>query len=509
MKKILYTAFVLLLGVSAYAQLTVKVSVPGSLQPSLPPAGRMLIYFYEGDKPDPVNSIMLTNPQKTGFRFGKDLVWNGIKPAEITGGVMGSRKNSFIDLDTGTYHVQAIYDIDTTTYRLHTWPNLYSTSKKIYLSKKGKQTVEIILDKQFERPEYKDGRYTKFVSIKSNLLSKFWKRDIVIRALVALPPDFDSSGPRKYPVAYDIGGYGTDCKYAAFYGPDSAYIKQWNNGQPMDIIKVFLDSDAPYGDSYQMNSENNGPYMDALIKELIPAIEQRFHGYGTPESRFLTGGSTGGWVSLALQVFNPDFFNGCWSFYSDPVDFNFFQLVNIYKDENAFVNRYQYLNPSMRSVYGEPRLSIKDEVTNENSLGRNNSYVFSGDQWGGWNAVYSPKGKNGQPAAILDPVTGKIDTAIAAYWKKWDLHLYLEKNWKELGPKLQGKIHIWMGDMDTYYLNNAMRLFQAFLSKTENPRSDAKIEFGAMKVHGWEPLSEFERLKQMRMRFDSTAKKSF
>jgi len=507
MKKIFSCVYAILFLANAYSQLSVRMSCTEKNQPLIG-KGRLLVYFYKNEKPEPIHSVQPDDLKGTGNRFGTDVKWDGKKPINLTD-LYGFPKRTLQNLDTGVYYVQAVYDIDTTTYRVFTSPNIYSSSKKVVIARKGKEKIDIILDKQFEKESFKDGKFTKFVSVKSKLLSDFWKRDVVITACVRLPPSFDSSSSKKYPVSYNIGGFGTSCKNYAYYGPDSGYINPWIRNKKPDMLQVLLDNDAPFGDSYQMNSENNGPYMDALIQELIPAIEKRFHGEGTPSSRFLTGGSTGGWVSLALQVFNPDFFNGCWSFYGDPVDFNFFQLVNVYKDENAYVNRFGNFNPSKRTVYGEPVLSIKDEVYFENTLGKNNSYVFSGDQWGSWNAVYSPKGKDGCPAAIWDPQTGKIDTTIANYWRKWDLNLYMQQNWKEIGPKLQGKLHIFMGDMDNYYLNNAMRLFEKFITKTENPKSDVELVFGPMQGHGWEPVNRIEVLQKMKERFDSTSKKGF
>jgi hypothetical protein len=195
------------------------------------------------------------------------------------------------------------------------------------------------------------------------------------------------------------------------------------------------------------------------------------------------GCSTGGWVSLALQIFYPDYFNGAWSFSSDPVDFQHMQLINMYDGENAFYNDYGYLIPSVRSKTGQPLLSIKDEVAAENLQSFDNSYTTSGGQWGAWNALYSPKGIDGKPAAAFDPETGEIDKNIVEHWKRYDLLEQLKSNWTVLGPKLSGKLWIWMGDMDDFYLNNAMREMDSFLKSVTNPVSDAKITFQPMMGH--------------------------
>jgi hypothetical protein len=159
------------------------------------------------------------------------------------------------------------------------------------------------------------------------------------------------------------------------------------------------------------------------------------------------------------------------------------QLINIYKDENAFVNKHGYERPSKRDIYGEPDFSIKKEVADENATGKSGTYVDSGSQWGSWNALYSPKGEDGLPQAIFHPTTGVIDKTVAEEWKKHDLLRHVKDNWKTLGPKVQGKIYVWMGDMDNYYLNNALRDFDAFLKTTNAPKSDAEIIFEPMKGH--------------------------
>jgi S-formylglutathione hydrolase FrmB len=257
----------------------------------------------------------------------------------------------------------------------------------------------------------------------------------------------------------------------------------WITNEAPQVITVFLDGEGPFGDSYQVDSENNGPYGEALITELIPAIEKQFRIIGSSETRFVDGCSTGGWVSLALQLFYPETFNGCWSYSPDPVSFQRMQLVDIYEDDNAFYNKNGYLRPSMRNGYGEPVFSIKKEIISENVQGYSNSYTTSGGQWGAWNAVYSPKGKDGLPRPVFNPENGEIDKEVAQHWKKYDLLLHVKENWPDLGPKIQGKIYIWTGDMDNFYLNNALRDFDEFIKSTSYPKSDAIIEFSPMKQH--------------------------
>lgn len=264
---------------------------------------------------------------------------------------------------------------------------------------------------------------------------------------------------------------------------DNSFTEWWFSKTAPQIIYVFLDSKGPYGDTYQVDSENNGPCGKALTQELIPEIEKQVHYNPDSKMRFVTGMSTGGWVSLGLQIFYPDFFDGAWSYSPDPIEFEHFGLINIYQDSTIFYNKYGYLQPGRRTIYGEPTYSMKDWIASENFASRTNNYLISGGQFGAYNAVFGPKGKDGLPSLLFDPETGKIDHAIAKQWEKYDLLKVLQTNWPTIGPKLQGKLWIWTGDMDNLYSNVATRFFKAFLDKTENPTSDAKISFTPMAGH--------------------------
>jgi S-formylglutathione hydrolase FrmB len=229
---------------------------------------------------------------------------------------------------------------------------------------------------------------------------------------------------------------------------------------------------------------------------LIPYVEKQFRAIGRPQARVLSGVSTGGWASLALQVFYPDFFNGSWSFCPDPVDFRAFELVNIYEDDNAYVNQYGFERPSERTVAGDVRLTLRREVRIENVLSCGDSWTMSGGDWGAWNAVFGPRGTNGLPVALWNPQTGLINHEVAAEWKKYDLRLVMQQIWMTLGPKLQGKLHIAAGDADNYYLNNAVHLLDEFLAHADPPFK-GRIVYGPGEGHGWTDIPLDEMLKEM------------
>jgi len=280
-------------------------------------------------------------------------------------------------------------------------------------------------------------------------------------------------------------------------GGKAAFRKTWLADDTPRFIVLQLDGAGPFGDPYQINSANNGPYGDAITQELIPEIETRFRAIGQPHARVLSGTSTGGWVSLALQVFYPDFFNGTWSCCPDPMDFRAFELANIYEDYGMYLNKFGNERPSERTLTGDVALLSRDEVGAENLLGPGNSYIQSGEQWGEWNAAFSPRGADGLPVPLWDPQTGRINHDVAEQWKKYDLRLVLKKDWRNLAPKLRGKIHISAGEADQYFLNNAVHLLDQFLSEAE-PRFEGSIVYGMGKGHGWSNLSLREMLEGMK-----------
>ena len=126
---------------------------------------------------------------------------------------------------------------------------------------------------------------------------------------------------------------------------------------------------------------------------------------------------------------------------------------------------------------------MREFINYENVQGKTDTYVTSGGQFSAHTALYSPKGTDGLPVPLFDPFTGDIDPNVAEHWKKYDLTLYSQENWTSLGPKVQGKLNIWMGDMDNFYLNLGTRAFDEFIQSTDNPHSDAVIRFTPMKGH--------------------------
>jgi len=326
----------------------------------------------------------------------------------------------------------------------------------------------------------------KRIKIQSQILTKWWGQPIFLGATILLPKDYDKHPDVKYPVNYIQGHF--SLRAPGGFGTGGEFDKLWLADDTPRFIYVTLQHPSPYyDDSYAVNSENNGPYGDAIMQELLPAIETRFRVIREPWARMLSGGSTGGWIAAAHQIFYPDFYGGSFASCPDSVDFNYHQIVNIYKDANAYYLEHGWTKvdrPTQRRPDGSIVSMMKDENHYELTVGDKSR---SGGQWDIWEATFSPVGADGYPVRLWDKETGVIDHAVAEKWKKYDLLEIVKSNWPTLGPKIGHKLNLYVGDMDSYYLNDAVENFNAFWQKNANPGEMGEIVFQRRAPHCWGP----------------------
>ncbi len=450
-----------------------KIMVTPELQKTFNQGGRLLFHFSKQNQKEP--------------RLGSDFTigytaphWDGSAPFTLDAadkGMMGS-----VSLPaSGKFYCQVVYKHNLDDAQENAPGNFYSNTDSITLT--SDRTFHLTLGKVLPQPVIKEQKFVRTIEIKSKFLSDFSGHPRYLRASVLLPSSYFDHPGQSFPICYRAPGLNGRCSFINIKLEDKEFMDWWYSGKAPQVIYVFLDSRGPYGDTYQVDSENNGPCGKALTEELIPSIEKLVHYHPSSKMRYLAGLSTGGWVAMGLQIFYPDFFDGTWAYSPDPLEFEHFGLINLYQDETIFYNRFGYLQPGVRTNYGEPTRAMKDWIQGENLVSRSGNYLVSGGQFGAYNAVFGPKGNDGLPSLVFDPLTGKIDHEIAKQWEKYDLKKVLEKNWSTLGPKLQGKIWIWTGDMDDLYSNVATRFLKMFLDKTENPKSDAIIHFTSMAGH--------------------------
>jgi Putative esterase len=507
--------------------LEIAVSFPKELS-AAPLDGRVLVMLSKTNATEP--RFQVTAGVDAIQVFGVDV--DGLAPgaeAVVDGSVFGYPFDSLRELPAGTYWAQALLQ-KYETFRRAVGPpvklpmdqgegrqwsrapgNFVSTPVQVQIDPASKKRVRLELDQviaPIEPP--KDTRYVKHIRIQSEKLTAFWGRPMFLGAHVLLPHGFDEHPEARYPLMIfhghfpaDIGGWretppdpNLEPDFSARFG-----IRGYNRLQQQeawDFYQKWTGPDFPrflvveiqhanpfYDDSYAVNSANLGPYGDAITHELIPHIEKTFRGQGQPWARFLYGGSTGGWEALAAQIFYPDFYNGAFGACPDPVDFSAYTQVDLYKDTNAYYREGPFqrvARPGHRNWLGHVDITLEDYNHLELVLGTKSR---SGDQYDIWQAVYSPIGADGYPQPIWDKKSGVIDRQVAEFWKEnYDLRHILERDWQTLGPKLRGKLFLFCGDMDNYYLNNAVYKMEDFLKKADPP-ADAFVDYGDRAEHCW------------------------
>ncbi|MGB5436449.1 MAG: hypothetical protein WBM98_11220 [Maribacter sp.] len=491
--------------------------------------GRLLLMLSSNDEIEP--RFQINDGLETQLIFGMNVEGMAAREAMVFDEtVFGYPFSSLADVPAGEYNVQALLHVYE-TFNLSTghtvklpmdngegqqWNkspgNLYSQPFKITITEQGIQNVDVVMDQvipPIEEPA--DTEWVKHIKVKSEKLSEFWGRDIYLGAHVLLPKGFKEHPEAKYPLMVfhghfpsDFGGFSTTPpdpnmkpEYSARFNLEGYNIIQAQ--ESYDFYKRWIDPDFPrfliieiqhptpyYDDSYAVNSASQGPYGDAITYELIPEIERQFRGMGEGWSRFLYGGSTGGWEALAVQVKYPNEYNGCFAACPDPIDFRAYCLTNIYEDDNAYYYKSDHKKlevPSHRNYLGQIQSTLRQGNHLELVLGDRSR---SGQQWDIWEATYSPQGEDGYPVRLWDKYSGDIDHKVAEYWKEnYDLRHILERDWDKLGDNLKGKIHLFCGDMDNYYLNNAVYLMEDFLESTTEPYYDGEITYGDRAEHCW------------------------
>lgn len=494
-----------------------------------PVDGRLLLILSTRASGEP--RFQVSDDEGTQQIFGVDVNdWIPGTTRTIDAAAFGYPIETLSKIKAGTYYAQAVLHLYETFHRKdghvvklpmdrgegQHWNlapgNPYSQPRSIAYRPAVDFKVSIRLDKMIppiKEPE--DSKYVKHIKIQSKLLTEFWGRPMYLGAHILLPEGWDNHPNVKYPLAIfhghfpeDFGGWRTTPPDENLV-PDTVkrfnligynkivqqeaydFYKMWTGPDFPRVIAIEIQHATPYyDDSYAVNSQNLGPYGDAITYELIPEIEKRFRGIGQGWARFMYGGSTGGWEALAAQVFYPDEYNGSYAACPDPIDFHHYMTVDLYNDKNAYYREGPFRNtlrPGHRDYLGHVNAMVKDMNYRELALGTKSR---SGDQWDIWEAVYSPVGKDGYPVRIFDKKTGVIDHKVAEYWKEnFDLTHIIQRDWSKIGEKLKGKIHLYVGDMDNFYLNNAVYTAEDMLKKLKNPTCQCEVDYGDRAEHCW------------------------
>ena len=504
---------------------------------SEPLDGRLLLLISDNESDEP--RFQVNRNDDTQLIFGTDV--ESLAPGEaatIDSGASGYPLANITDIPPGEYWVQGFLHRYETFHRAdghilklpdgdrgdgQKWNiapgNFYSVPQKMFIDPQKGQTLEISLTKEIPPISVpQDTKYVKHIRIESELVSKFWGRPMYLGAILLLPEGYEEHPKARYPIVIQQGHYQRTIRgwrktppletFARSgdkppgpkdprrqdegYNPFSLerayqFYKDWTGPDFPRVIHVILQHSNPYyDDSYAINTANMGPYGDALTYELIPHIEREFRGIGQPWARTLYGCSTGGWESLGVQILYPDDYNGTWSSAPSPIDFRAYTSVNIYEEKNAYFLESAWKRtprPGLRDQHGLLLSTLQEIHQLVQVLGTKGR---SGHLRDAYQAAWGPVGEDGYTKPLWNPVTGEIDPSVADYAREnYDLRYILERDWKTLGPKLKGKIHLHTGDMDNWYLPNSVYLMEAFLESTTDPYYGGEVGYGDRFPHCW------------------------
>lgn len=531
MKRIVSLLMMACVGSRAHAEgsaspTPITFSFPAA-QPGETLQGRLLLLLSTDDRDEPRMQIDPTADSQLVFGTDiEDLRERSLRvPAKA---FTGYPIRALRDVPAGEYYVQAVLHRYETVHRSdgHTirvpmdrgegqkWNrapgNLYSTPTKLQV--RPAAPLRVVLDQvmaPIERP--KDTKYIRHLTIRSELLTKFWGRPMELTAHVLVPEGFDEHPNARFPLVVaqdhhrgDFPGFRTEPPdpnlkpdYSKRFHLEGynrieqaeayAFYRQWVSKDFPRLLLVYIDHANPYyDDSYAVDSANLGPYGRAIHTELLPEVERRFRAIGQGWARFTYGGSTGGWEALAVQVFNPDYYNGAFAACPDPIDFRGFTNIDIYADTNAYYiegPHQKVFQPGQQDASGRTLATLKSNNELEQAYG---SRGRSGEQWDIWHAVFGPVGSDGYPRPVFDKETGVIDREVAEYWREHsDLSAIVKRDWATLGPKLRGKIHVYVGTSDTFFLLNGVYFFEEMLKTLKDPPPDAEVAYGVRFEHCW------------------------
>ena len=432
-----------------------------------PISGRLLIFLKQGSGDKEV-SVSEFNPKATwvAAREIHDLAPGA--SIEFDADEIAFPK-PFSDLPAGTYEAQAVLDVDH-TYNYGSRVPQDWVSPVVALTSftpgAGPEPVFTLDHHPDEDPrrtgmmaaakaQLKPGTAQE-EDFQSPLLTRFWGRPTYIKAWVILPPGYDPNSKTTYPTAYWTHGFGGGIDGALLSG--ISLRSRMADGKMPPMIWVMLDESLPEGTHEFADSANNGPWGAALTTEFIPFLESKYRMDSQPTGRLLNGHSSGGWATLQLQINYPNIFGGTWSTSPDPSDFHDFTGPDLYAPNANMFHRADGSPIPIFRDHGKVIATMEEFTHIEDVLGPYGGQISSFD----W--VFSPKSPSGAPTQMFDHQTGAVHPEVVAYWHDhYDLANTVETTWAQRGASLKGRIHLFVGTADTFYLDGAAHKFEARL----------------------------------------------
>ena len=459
----------------------IRVQAAPSL--SAPVSGRLLVFLKAGSGDKEVTTSEF-NPLETSVaaREIKHLVPGETVDVDVC---ETAYPKPFCELPAGNYEAQAVLDVDHSyNYKDRTPEDWESTVAALPGWSPAAATEPVlVLDRH---PEVNPQRAAMMARVKqqatpdvaqlqefeSPLLTKFWGRPVKIRAWVILPPGYGKK-PGTWPTVYWTHGFGGNIDSSLVTGL-RIYERMKGGGMP-PMIWVMLDESIAQGTHEFADSVNNGPWGAALTREFIPYLEKKYKMDARANGRFLNGHSSGGWATLQLEINYSKVFGGTWSTSPDPSDFHDFTGIDLYApNANVFKRADGTAFPIFRDK-GKVVATAEQMVKLEDVLGPYGGQMTSFD----W--VFSPKSPSGAPMQLFDHVTGEVHPEVLAYWREhYDLAHVVETTWAERGADLKGRIHVYVGTADTFYLDGAAHKLDAVLQRLG---ADAHFTFVPERTH--------------------------
>jgi S-formylglutathione hydrolase FrmB len=433
-----------------------------------PLSGRLLIFLKQGKGDKEVN-IQEFHPTYTSVAAEEIHDLAPGSSVEIDADEIAYPK-PFSALPPGDYEVQAVLDTEHTYNYSGRTPEDW-ISPVVPLAQWGPASAEptLTLDAHPEENPMRVSALTKAheqvkpgvieeQEMVSPLLTRFSGNPSSIKAWVVLPPGYAKDATAHYPTVYYTHGFGGGQKYDLVQA--TMIRARMDAGKMPPMIWVMLDESCPEGTHEFADSVNNGPWGKALTTEFIPMLEQKYRMDANRKGRFLNGHSSGGWATLQLEVNYPQVFGGTWSTSPDPSDFHNFTGPDLYAPHaNVYFKPDGTPYPIMR-MDGKVVATLEQFTKIEGVLGPYGGQITSFD----W--VFSPRSKSGAPMPMFDHVTGEVNPYVVAYWHDhYDLAHLVEKEWPQNASLLKGRIHLFVGTADTFYLDGSAHLFDARLQK--------------------------------------------
>lgn len=361
------------------------------------------------------------------------------------------------DLPKKKYSVQAVVDISPFEHDFATADgNGRSLSERLELDTKTSGPISLKINREISYQRREDLNRVNYRRVESRLVGRHLGKRTFIDVAVVFPQSYDpKKKDKKYPVQYWLPGFGHSVTSGVqfFQNRGIYHLHPAQRAATDEFIDVLVDSSSKFGSHFWVDSDVNGPYATAFKDEIIPAIESEFPVAQGAASRFLIGVGSGGRGALWLALRFPDLFGGIWAIAPEALTFERFLGVNLYATPAP--NLYVAEDGTPRTI----RLHSHGAMNEVKTVVAFESVVGTGGVLGSLEAAFGPRGENGKARPVIDRATGFVDPKIIAEWSRFDILHQFDHAWPVVGTKLEGKVHVYVGEQDDFRRADGVRAF--------------------------------------------------